>query len=355
MITVLEFHAAAEGKAPELRSFRGEEAAARIRRPDKGVVRWIDITGQKAADIEAMGKGFGFHPLALEDCLHFDQRPKLEEYLGADPYLFIVLHGFREAPATAGPEEDSTLVAPGAVHVSCNERRYLIEPLEMHAFLGTSFLVTVHQQPVAALDGVWRRASAEAGLLGRGADYVYYLVADALCDSNFPVLERIGDLLDEIEEVVLQQAEKYHLGQIYQMRKALVTMRRTLSPQRDIMALLSRHGGGACVAPSLAPFFRDIHDHLMRITEAIDSGRDLLGNCVDAYLSAVGQRTNEIMKRLTLLSAVMLPLTFITGFFGMNFEMLPFKSSWVLWAALVLMFLVTPGGMLVWFFRKRWL
>ena len=98
-----------------------------------------------------------------------------------------------------------------------------------------------------------------------------------------------------------------------------------------------------------------IDDHLMRITEAIDSGRDLLGNCVDAYLSAVGQRTNEIMKQLTILSAIMLPLTFISGFFGMNFEMLPFKSPWVLGVALALMFLVIPVGMLVWFLRKRWL
>ena len=132
-------------------------------------------------------------------------------------------------------------------------------------------------------------------------------------------------------------------------------MRRVLSPQRDVMGNLARPGGSPCVSERTAPYFRDINDHLTRIYESIEAGRDLLGNCVDAYMSAVGQRTNEIMKQLTILSALLLPVTFLSGLFGMNFEMMPFKS-WVAFAlALLLMFGVVPGVMFLWFRRRGWL
>lgn len=358
MIRVLDFlpQEGAEGQVIER---VGDDALPHLQRPGvgTGLVRWVDICGQRPADLARLGEGFGFHPLALEDCLHFDQRPKVEEFSGPEPYLFVVIHNFRELTAAAflaRGDGDGTFLAPAAAEVGTEAGSMVIEPLEVHAFLGCGYLVTVHEQENEALEGVYRRVLREGALLGRGSDFIYYLVADALGDSNFPVIERVGDLLDEIEEAVLSQPEKRHLHRIYQLRKALVSMRRALSPQRDVLGLLARHGGSPVVQARTAPYFRDVYDHLVRITEAIDSGRDLLGNCVDAYLSAVGQRTNEVMKQLTILSAVMLPLTFLSGFFGMNFEMLPFKSVPVFTATLVVMLVVLPVGMISWFRYKNW-
>lgn len=358
MIRVLDF-VPREGEEGQVIERVGEDALPHLRRPGAGagLVRWVDICGQRPADLTLLGEGFGFHPLALEDCLHFDQRPKVEEFPGPEPYLFVVIHNFREVAAAAflaQEGEAGTFLAPEAAEVETDAGAIVIEPMEVHAFLGCGYLVTVHEQENEALEGVYRRVREEEALLARGSDFVYYLVADALGDSNFPVIERMGDLLDAIEEAVLSQPEKRHLHRIYQLRKALVSMRRALSPQRDVLGLLARHGGSPVVQARTAPYFRDVYDHLVRITEAIDSGRDLLGNCVDAYLSSVGQRTNEVMKQLTILSAVMLPLTFLSGFFGMNFEMLPFKSVPVFAATLVGMLVLLPVGMITWFRHKKW-
>ena len=227
--------------------------------------------------------------------------------------------------------------------------------METHAFLGPGYLVTVHAQGSPAIETVWQRVIHEPALIARGTDFVYYLMSDLKCDSNFPVLEQVGDILDDMEETILANPTPDDLHRIYSLRKMLVTMRRVLSPQRDVMGNLSRHGGGACVGERTGPYFRDIYDHLTRIHESIEAGRDLLGNCVDAYMSAVGQRTNEIMKRLTILSAVLLPVTFLSGLFGMNFNMMP-NNSWVAFTlALILMFIVIPGGMYLWFRHKGWI
>jgi magnesium transporter len=169
------------------------------------------------------------------------------------------------------------------------------------------------------------------------------------------VLEQLGEILDEMEESLFDNPSRTDLHRIYSLRKTLVSMRRVLSPQRDVMGNLARHGGSACVSEKTAPYFRDIYDHLTRIHESIEAGRDLLGNCVDAYMSAVGQRTNEIMKQLTILSAVLLPVTFLSGLFGMNFEMMPFRSPIAFGLALLLMFGIIPGMMYLWFRRKGWL
>lgn len=352
MIRVLEVNRTSENAS--VVEYSGEKAEAFVERPDAQTLRWVDITAQTPADMELLRRGFQFHPLTLEDCLHFDQRPKLEEYPGnTHPYVFIVIHNFCEYDTQGAATENSILLPKGTKRIGSG--RFVLRSQELHAYLGPNCLVTVHQHTLPEIDSLWTRLRSEPALFQRGCDFVYYLVADGLCDSNFPILEHLSDELDEIEEQVIATPDKRILSLIYETRKVLVAMRRTLSPQRDLMALLARHGGGTYIQPSTALYFRDVYDHLVRINEAIESGRDLLGNCVDAYLSAVGQRTNEIMKQLTILSAIMLPLTFIVGFFGMNFQALPFSSSAWLGFALILMFLILPGGMIFWFHRKKWL
>jgi magnesium transporter len=295
--------------------------------PPPGHTRWIDIKEQSEAEMKLLGERFPFHHLTLEDCLHFDQRPKVEEY---EDYLFIVLHAF------TCPTE------------SCDA-----EAREVHFFLGSqNYLITVHTTDIAPLDAVWKRAATDSGLASRGADFLLYLVADAIVDANFPILDRIADALEDIEDSVLERQNPDDLARIFRLKRTLVVMRKVLSPERDVFAALSRRGDPR-ISEKTALYFRDIYDHLVRIYESIDASRDLLGNALDAYLSMTSNRTNEIMKRLTLLSAVFLPLTFITGFFGQNFEHLPFQSDALMYGMVACCALI-PSVMVLVFKRSGW-
>ncbi len=319
----------------ELRDRRVDvyEGSERVAPPPPGVLRWVDLTSPDAAQLELLRERFDFHPLTIEDCSHLDQRPKLEEYRD---HLFLVTQGF-----------------------SCRgDRVDELELQELHAFLGEDYLVTVHETPIAALEETWQRLCGEPKLFERGVDFAYYLVADGIVDDNFPILDRIADELEELEDSVLSSPRRKDLQRIFELKHHLVTMRKVLSPQRDVLGLLTKRGD-ARVSERTAVYLRDVYDHLVRINESIESSRDLLGNALEAYLSAVGQRTNEIMKYLTIMSAVFLPLAFVVGFFGQNFDNLPFVEDWVhsdrlMWGMAVTCVAV-PAVMLTWFKRKNWL
>jgi len=227
-----------------------------------------------------------------------------------------------------------------------------IEPLELHAFLGRGYLVTVHEKTISPLETVWQRVAVDASAGRHGADFLYYLVVDAIVDSNFPIIDRLSDRLDDVEDTVLSRHSREDLSRIFELKRTLVLMRRILSPERDVFAILSKRGDQR-VSEKTALYFRDVYDHLTRLHESIDAGRDILGNALDAYLSMVSNRTNEIMKRLTLLSAVFLPLTFVTGFFGQNFEHLPFHSDLLMFGMIAACLLI-PSAMLFWFKRSGW-
>ncbi len=301
--------------------------------PAANSFRWIDLLAQDDAQLEILRQRFQFHPLAIEDCAHFDQRPKVEEY---SAYLFIVTQGF-----------------------SCRTAQvHELEVHELHAFVGTNYLVTVHTDPIEALEVVWRRAAADAPLVRRGLDFIYYLIADNLVDDNFPILDMIADELELIEDAVLSSPKREDLARIFELKHHLVAMRKVLSPQRDVLATLSKRGD-ARVSERTSLYFRDVYDHLVRINESIEANRDLLGNALEAYLSAVSQRTNEIMKYLTIMSAVFLPLAFVVGFFGQNFDNFPGLKDWVhsdalMWTMIALCVGI-PTFMIGWFKHKQWL
>jgi magnesium transporter len=300
---------------------------AALVRPDPGSFAWYDLSAPDESALTLLGERFGFHPLALEDCAHADQRPKAEEY---GDHLFLVTQSFQ------CPDGD-------------------FEKLrwhELHAFLGENYLVTVHDEPIPGLEQIWKRVEGEPGLLARGVDFLYYVLVDRLVDDNVPVLDNMADAIEEIEESVLARAKSSDLNRILGLKRCLVLMRKVLSPQRDVIAMLAKRGD-ARVSEKTSLYFRDVYDHLVRTVESIEANRDLLGNALEAYLSSVSQRTNEIMKALAILSAIFMPLTFITGFFGQNFESLPFRSNLMLWGMLGSL-VITPGLLMVWFKRRHW-
>lgn len=303
------------------------EGTERVGPPPAGVLRWINLEKQDNAALAVLAERFGFHPLTLEDCAHFDQRPKLEEY---GDYLFLVTHGFRVTDSVAEP----------------------LVTLELHTFLGRQYLVTVHAEPLPPLEAVWNRLSGEGALLRRGVDFVAYLVADAVVDAFFPLLDELATAVEDLEDQVLGHTRTVELADLFRLKRLLVQLRKVLSPQRDVFALLAKRGEG-WIDQRTAWYFRDVYDHVLRIHEWVEATRDLLGNALDAYLWSQSQRTNEIMKRLTLLSATFLPLSFITGFWGQNFAGLPIESNVVLAATLAGCVLV-PAGMLYFFLRSKW-
>jgi magnesium transporter len=302
--------------------------------PAEGATRWVDLGGEDAAGLEQLRERFGFHPLAIEDCRQFDQRPKLEEYRD---HLFLVTQGF---------------TSPGEGRVR------ELELHELHAFLGKDYLVTVHADPLNSLEEAWRRVGTNAAVLERGVDFVYYLIASRLVEANFPILDRITEELEELEDHVLDQPARADLARIFELKRHLVMMRKVLSPQRDTLAMLARRGDPR-VSERTSHYFRDVHDQLSRLNESIEANRDLLGNALDAYLSSVSNRTNEIMKYLTLLSAVFLPLAFIVGFFGQNFRDLPGLTNWSesdgLMHVMMALCILTPISMVAWFKFRRWI
>ncbi|MBX7100726.1 MAG: magnesium/cobalt transporter CorA [Myxococcaceae bacterium] len=290
-------------------------------------VTWVDLEQPDAAVLGRLKERYGLHPLAVEDCLTLDQRPKLEAYAG---HQFLVLQGF-ECP---------------------NHDLLHLELRELHAFIGPDWILTVHDGPQPAIAEVVKRLEADpANTLGRGPDFLAYLLADAMVDSHFPLLDRYSDEIESLEERIFERPKPALMQRAFALKRALVQLRRVLSPQRDVLGLLSR-SGVAQVSEKTSVYFRDVYDHLMRLSEQIDSARDLLGNAMEAWLSVVANKTNDITKQLTLFASIFMPLSFVVGFFGQNFEGL--AAPWLFWPTLGVL-VALPVGMVGWFRYRRWL
>ena len=289
-------------------------------------IKWIDILKPDLAQMERLATRYGLHRLAIEDTLQLDQRPKLEEYPN---HQFIVLQGF----SCPGPIDGLVL------H-------------EMHFFLGPDWLVSVHDIQHEAIDAVHKRLDADlAGNLGRGADFVCYLISDALMDRNFPLLDRFNDELEDLETAIFDNPKRELLQRAFALKRSLVRVRRVLSPQRDVVGMLARHGVNN-VQEKTTLYFRDVYDHLVRLYEQIDAARDLLGNAMEGYLSVVANKTNEITKQLTLFASIFMPLSFLVGFFGMNFENL--ARPVFFWPTIGVIG-VLPVLLIAYFIKRGWL
>lgn len=289
-------------------------------------LKWIDVEAPTEELMKRLGERFNLHRLAIEDALHVDQRPKLEEY---PHHQFIVLQGFTSAKTDV-----------------CE-----LTLQEHHYFLTDDWLISVHELPFEGFGEVRKRVLADpAGTMGRGVDVVLYLLADALVDKQFPILDAFNDELEDLEVQIFENSRQEQLQRIFAMKRMLVTLRRVLSPQRDVVGMLSRRGIPH-IQERTTLYFRDVYDHLVRLYEQIDSGRDLVGNVMDGYLSMVANKTSDISKQLTIFATLFLPLSFIVGFFGQNFDELNRRHYyWLMWA----MIIILPIALFIWFKRKRW-
>jgi magnesium transporter len=285
---------------------------------------WLDLDNPTEDHFDILREVFGFHPLAVEDSEQFDQRAKIDIY---DDFVFIVVYG-------AG-RDDNPLV-------------------EVHCFYSERFLVTVHRQDCAALADVRQRYGKREQAMEHRSQLLYR-VLDGLVDSFFPRLAVLDDRIDALEDAIFLEADDEQLQEIFRLKRQLVGMRKTVTPQRDAFASLM---GGVAEIPGLerddAHYFRDVYDHLIRISDLIDSYRDLLTGAMDVYLSTVSNRTNAVMKQLTIIATIFLPLTFVTGFFGQNFGwMVTNVDGWPTFVALGVGTEIVALLALVAFFRRR--
>lgn len=313
----------AEGKPEQ------SEDLERVAPPANGAVRWVDLIETDKDALELLRRRFDFHPLALEDCATFELRSKFEEY---GDHLFIVLHAFTATP------DDPTFIQ---IH-------------EVHAFLSEHYLVTVHDNPLAATEAAWRKAAGDPAVLRRGTGWAFYTTVDAMVDATFPVIEKLVGRVEKVEEQVLTAGQPVDLKDIFSIRSTLVTMRRVLRPVRDVIAILTRRAD-APLSERTAMYFRDVHDHVMRCLESIDEAESLISNTIQANENALSNRQNAIMAKLTIFSAIFLPLGFIVGFWGQNFDAMPFHNEHLMWWLTIFPCFAVPVILVFWFWWKDWL
>lgn len=303
-----------------------EEVVDRLR--DMSALIWIDICGSDERDRNWLSDTFHFHPLALEDVRNQQQRAKVDRY---DDYYFTVL---RSATYDSKSKD--------------------IDSIQVDLFIGRNYLVTVHQAPQPAIDEV-RRRWEQSRLPHEAIAYLFYLVSDVIIDQYFPILDTIGDEIDELDAALFTDPTTQTLSEIFRLRRSLLALRKTLGPLRDAFNELirSEEGGTIFQIEHTRAYFNDVYDHILRLTDFVDTYRDMLSGSLDAYQSAQSNRLNMNMQRLTVAATVLATSTVITGFYGMNLRGLLINADWRYGGHLVLGVLFVVTAIEIWLFRRK--
>ena len=324
----------AEGLLQEQADVAIEAAGSAARAAKAAEVVWLHLQGLPSPQqLQALADAFGLHPLALEDVLHRGQRAKAESY---DAHQCVIL--------TLGQREPDA----GACQVD-----------QVSLFLGRNFVVSIHDGRQDVFGPVRQRIRGTARIRRQGADYLLYALLDTIVDSGFPLLDEMGDELEALEDEILQEPDRDARNKLHYAKRELVVMRRAWWPQREVVASLMRDDA-PFVQDGTRVYLRDCHDHCVAVIDLVENYREMTSSLLDVYLSSVSQRMNNVMKALTVVATIFLPLTFITGLYGMNFDTdsrwnmpeLHWRFGYLYVLALMLGIVV---GMLWYFRRKRWL
>ncbi len=297
---------------------------------DKKSTTWINVTGlHDISIIEDVGKIFDIHPLILEDILHTHQRPKVEFH---EDYIYFVLR----IVYAQGEKKD-------------------IQSEQISFIITKNYVITFQEQEKDIFETIRERIRHKKGRIrDMGNDYMAYCLIDTIIDNYFPVLEKFGDLTDNLEQQILEDSEKNTLIEINSLKRELILLRRSIWPLREVINSLHRDESKIFTEQTKA-YLRDVHDHTLQVIDNIEALRDVTSGMVDMYLSTVSNKMNEVMKVLTIIATIFIPLTFIAGIYGMNFQYFP-ELSWrygyfIVWGIMILV----VATMLVYFRKKKWI
>ena len=271
---------------------------------------WIDLDVTCRPHVAILEHVCRFHPLTIEDTLNRESRVKVEEF---PDYLFLIIRGVRFYETTEDP--------------------YDLETFNLNFYLGRRFLVTVHAGPSAAVDAVATRVSQSPELLSRGVDRIAHAIMDSAIDAYFPLLDQIDEFVDSLEQRVFESFEQDLIRDIFAVKRTVLSLRRHLSPQREVFNVLGNRPS-ILLSPESQVYFRDVYDHVLRINDSLDTYRDLIGSTMDSYLTQVSNRLGNATKGLSIFATVTLPFVIVSGMWGMNFQNIPLashpKGFWIL-------------------------
>ncbi|MCF7803445.1 MAG: magnesium/cobalt transporter CorA [Candidatus Marinimicrobia bacterium] len=296
---------------------------------DTGSVTWINIDGLHEVDmLETLGEQYDIHPLVLEDILSTRQRPKVEDY---DDYVYIVLR-----------------------MLTTDENDIKIEDEQFSMILGGDFLITFQEKPGDVFDPVRERLrNSKRQIRSLGADYLAYALIDAIVDHYFVALEGIGETIVDIEGELMEESEQEDLESIHGLKREMILFRKSVWPLREVIAQINR-GESSLFQKKTLVYLRDVYDHTIQVMDTIESYRDMLSSLLDLYLSTLSNRMNDVMKVLTIIATIFIPLTFIAGIYGMNFNYMP-ELQWKWGYPTVWGFMIIIGaGMVFYFKKKKW-
>lgn len=264
---------------------------------------WVDIDSSNRHQFALLEKIFRFHPLAIEDTLSRNSRVKLEEYRD---YLFMIVRGIRFHDETPDP--------------------YDLETFNLYFFLGPNYLVTVHEEPSRSMAAVAERIERSPELLSRGVGRLMHAMMDTAIDAYFPIIDQFDAFVDDLEQRVFVTFDQTAVHEIFSLKRAILTMRRHLSPQREMFNLLTNRPS-ALLTPETQIYFRDVYDHVLRLNDALDTYRELLSSTMDSYLTQVSNRLGSTTKALSVVATISVPFVVVSGMWGMNFTHIPLQDA----------------------------
>jgi magnesium transporter len=286
---------------------------------------WVDVTDPTKSDLEKIGSAFFIHQLTLEDVSKTGNRVKIEQF---KEYLFIIMYGVESGKK---------------------------DPLgfQTNFILGKNFLLTIHKGKIQSYDSLKSDRKQTHSLLSKGPDFLMHHLMDMETDFYFPVLDEIEDQIDDLEEEVYRNVDHKVLGRLFRLKRQLLGIKKRVGPQKEVVLMLTQKSF-PFISEAASAYYRDIYDHIIRINESIDDYREILSNTLEVHLSLVSNRMNEVMKALTIVATIMMPLTVLTGIYGMNLNIPESHFDDMYYIVLFLMGVIT-SIMIFYFRKKRWI
>ncbi|MDD5422899.1 MAG: magnesium/cobalt transporter CorA [Candidatus Omnitrophota bacterium] len=297
---------------------------------DERAVLWLDVCDIDDNDIDVLTNVFNLHPLTVEDFIMPNTRPKIEEF---PDYLFMVII---------------------SIQGGNNSQKGKIAMAEVDCCLGRNFLITFHGEQSSSIATCKDRVRKQSPMIMHGADMLLYSILESCIDNYFPIINEFDDMVDVMSDELFKSPDQGTLQKIYNLKNDVMNLRRTIGPQADVIGMLSR-GTYKYITPSNIMYFRNLYDNMVRFNDIVGTSRDVISGAMEAYVSIVSNRLNEIMKTLTIIATIMMPLTLIASIYGMNFKHMPELEHDFGYPGVILTMGVITIFMLMFFKRKKWL